>query len=384
MTAKIKIVFVITGLGIGGAEAMLVKLLRGLDRTRFTPCVIVLSNRRDLESALLNHEISVRVIGADSWAKFPFVLWKTVQILREEQPDIIQGWMYHGGVTASIAAWGLWRKVPVLWNIRAGSAIRKLHSVPTRFLLRISSLLARLPARIINNSNASARLHTKAYGYPQFNTVIIANGFDVAEFKPDADARCSVRIELGIPQDAIVIGIIARFDSAKDHRTFLVAAGKLAERHRDFHFLLAGTGVTQESMMHLASAHGFDISPNTHCLGPRSDMPRITAALDIGVCSSISEGFPNTVGEAMSCGIPCVVTNVGDCATIVGEAGIVVPASDPVALANAIGEIASLPLEKRQAIGAAARARIEAHYSIEVIVKQYESLYGSVFAEQKR
>jgi glycosyltransferase involved in cell wall biosynthesis len=114
-------------------------------------------------------------------------------------------------------------------------------------------------------------------------------------------------------------------------------------------------------------------------LGQRSDTPALNAALDMAVsASSYGEGFPNVLGEAMACGAPCVTTDVGDSALVVGDAGRVVKPNDPEALADAINDLLSLPASARQQLGAAARARIEAHFSLASVARQYAELYASL------
>jgi glycosyltransferase involved in cell wall biosynthesis len=170
--------------------------------------------------------------------------------------------------------------------------------------------------------------------------------------------------------------LVARFDPLKDHRTFLRAAAMLRERWPDAHFVLVGQGVTEsnEVLRETIAANG--LRDRVHLLGERSDIPTLTAAFDIATCSSYGESFPNAVGEAMACAVPCVVTDVGDAKRIVGETGLVVSPRNAPALAAAWGELLELGAEGRQELGRQARDRIETNYGLDAIVRQYEALYA--------
>jgi glycosyltransferase involved in cell wall biosynthesis len=182
-------------------------------------------------------------------------------------------------------------------------------------------------------------------------------------------------LELNIPEEAILIGLIGRFDPLKDHSCFLKAGAKLLSNKREVFFLLAGRGVDWQNQQLKQLIEKLGLSEKVFLLGERRDVHRITAALDISVCSSIVEGFPNVIGEAMSCGIPCVVTDVGDSAWLVGDSGMVVPPRNHGALCEAWLKLIEMGSVKRRGLGEKARKRIEDHFSIQMIVNKYEQLY---------
>jgi glycosyltransferase involved in cell wall biosynthesis len=182
-------------------------------------------------------------------------------------------------------------------------------------------------------------------------------------------------LELNIPEEAILIGLIGRFDPLKDHRCFLKAGEKLLGNKREIFFLLAGRDVDWQNRQLKQFIEKLGISEKVFLLGERQDIPRITTAFDIAACSSVAEGFPNVIGEAMSCGVPCVVTDVGDSALLVGDSGMVVPPRNHGALCGAWLKMIEMGSEKRRALGGKARKRIEDHFSIQMIVKKYEQLY---------
>ncbi len=189
-----------------------------------------------------------------------------------------------------------------------------------------------------------------------------------------------MRQELGIAKDALIIGLVGRFHPLKDHGNFIDAAARLQSEYPEIHFLLCGDDVTPENtaLGQWIAARG--IGARCHLLGPRDDIPRINAALDIACSSSYTEGFSNVIGEAMSCGVPCAVTDVGDSALIVGDTGRVVPPKNPRALADAWGELIKMCPEKRSQLGAAARRRIGEKFSLQAIAQRYEELYEAIAA----
>lgn len=208
--------------------------------------------------------------------------------------------------------------------------------------------------------------------------VVIPNGFDMEGWKPDPGARVDVRRELGLPLEAPLIGLISRFDPVKDHRTFTLAALRLLNQLPNVHFLLCGGGVTWENSELSAWIRSSGAASHFRLLGERDDIPRLTAALDLAALSSYTEGFPNVIGEAMACGVPCVTTDVGDAAYIVGETGRVVPPRQPEALAEALRELIEDGPERRAALGAAARRRVAEYFDLPGVAARYEGLYRDI------
>jgi glycosyltransferase involved in cell wall biosynthesis len=206
--------------------------------------------------------------------------------------------------------------------------------------------------------------------------VVIPNGLDMSVFRPDSVSRVSVRNELKIPDHALIIGMVGRFHPQKDHRNLIQAGGLLGRYGMDVHFLLCGDGMTWDNARLASLFQGLNIRERCHLLGPRNDMPRLTAAFDIAcLSSSFGEGFPNVIGEAMSCEVPCIVTDVGDSALIVGQTGRVVPPRNPQALSDGLRELVELGQEGRSRLGVAARKRIKEYFALPEIVTRYQNLY---------
>jgi glycosyltransferase involved in cell wall biosynthesis len=188
-----------------------------------------------------------------------------------------------------------------------------------------------------------------------------------------------MRRELALPADALLIGLIARYHPVKDHENFLRAAALVSAKHPQARYLLVGENIDAANveLRALIAKHG--VTDRVYLLGMRGDMPPVTAALDICVSSSTVEGFPNVIGEAMSCGVPCVVTDVGDSAWVVGDTGKNVPPRDSAALASAIDSLVTTGGPDRAALGRRARERIVRNFSLDHIVAQYQSLYSGIY-----
>jgi glycosyltransferase involved in cell wall biosynthesis len=282
--------------------------------------------------------------------------------------------MPHGNLMASVAGAVSRGHVPVLWNIRM--SLDDLRAGPWLIAtaIRIGGLLSRRPAAIIYNSQNAAMQH-EALGYESARRVIVPNGFDCQVFRPDAEARRQVRAQLRLHDETVLVGLIARYHFMKDHPSFLRAAALVAQAHPEAYFLLAGKGVTWEGSALVRLIQELQLHDRIFLLGEQSDMPRLTAALHIACSASSTEGFPNAIGEAMACGVPCVVTDVGDSTYLVGDTGFSVPARNPEALAHAISQLVAAGPAWRQQLGLAARQRIEREFSLPAIVRRYEDLY---------
>jgi glycosyltransferase involved in cell wall biosynthesis len=372
----IKLVHIISGLGQGGAETMLYKLVSALARQRFEQHVISLRDLGVVGPRIQALGIPVSPLNLRPGITDPRALFKLYRQLRRLAPDVVQTWMYHADLIGGLAA--RWARVPrVLWNIRQSNLDPHAIKPATQRVIRAATLLSRsVPEHILCCSERARDLHI-ALGYPADRLEVIPNGFDLQTFRPDPQARAALRAELGIADTAIVIGLVARFDPQKDHRGFLRAAALLAAQYPQCEFLLCGTEITWDNLTLANLIQAADLARRHHLLGPRHDMPTLYAALDIHVCASAyGEGFPNAVGEAMACGVPCVVTDVGDSALLVGETGRVVPPRDPAAMTAALSELVQWDPANRQSLGAAARQRIVEHYALEIIAARYARCYA--------
>jgi glycosyltransferase involved in cell wall biosynthesis len=371
---------VITGLNTGGAEMMLFKLLSRWRYERQGARVISLNGDGLLRGRI--ESLGVPVDSLDMRRGLPSVgaLRRLRRIAGGIDAAVIQGWMYHGNLAAIVTSWLRRGGIPVVWSVRQTLYDLRRERRLTRWVIRANALLSSRVDAIVYNSRTSARQH-ESIGFDGTRSRIIPNGFDTETFRPDPMARAEVRREVGAPDDAILIGLIARYHPMKDHAMFLQAAALLAREYPNVRFLLAGTDVRADTpaLRAMIAEHG--LWDRISLLGERADTPRLNAALDIASSSSAwGEGFANVVGEAMSCGVPCVVTDIGDSAWIVGDTGMVCPPGDPRAMAAGWAQLVSLGRNGRAALGALARKRVIANFSLEPIVTQYQDLYESVMA----
>ena len=372
------ITHIITGLNTGGAETMLYKLLSNIDRTKFEPMVLSLTDIGSIGKKIEKLGISVKALDMKRGVPDPRYVFRLAAILKKEKPDLVQTWMYHADLIGGLAA-KLVRNIPIVWNIRHSNLDPEGNKKTTILTAKACAKLSKtIPKKIICCSEASFKVHSEL-GYEEEKMIVIPNGFDLDTFKPDAEARYSVRRELRIPDDAAIIGMVARFDPQKDHKNLINAAGVLCRSNKNIHFILCGNGITNNNKQLANWIQEHNLQVNFHLLGRRADVARITAAFDIASSSSYGEGFPNVVGEAMSCEVPCVVTNVGDSAYIVGNTGIVVPPKNPLAMAKAWEKLIKLPAEERKILSKLARKRIEDNFEINSVVNQYEALYSQLF-----
>jgi glycosyltransferase involved in cell wall biosynthesis len=212
-------------------------------------------------------------------------------------------------------------------------------------------------------------------------STVISNGFDCDIFRPDEHTRCGIREQLGLESTSILVGMVSRLHPMKDHSGFLQAASLVFRLHPESRFLLVGKGLADGEPALTKLIKQLNLTGRVLLLGERTDTPRFTAALDIACSSSAwGEGFSNAIGEAMACGVPCVVTDVGDSAYLVRDTGVTVPPRNPDALAHAIGKLIDAGPAKRKELGMAARRRIESEFSLPKIARRYEDLYKECLA----
>jgi glycosyltransferase involved in cell wall biosynthesis len=367
MSDPITVMHLITSLNVGGAETMLLKLVKRSDRSRFCHRVVSLVSGGPLEEALGAADVKVYSLGMPAGSPTFAGLIRFLKLLRQEQPQVLQTWLYHADLLGVISR--LFYKFPLIWNIRSA-----YHTGLGSAVVRTCARLSAIPDAVVVNSETGQKVHIDI-GYHPRRWAAIPNGFDTDVFHPDETARASVRKELGLSTDAILIGLIGRYDPLKGHSIFLEAAERLAGKNQAVYFVLAGEGVTVDNLQ-LASYIGVDsLRGRVFMLGRRSDIPRLTAALDIATCSSIAEAFPNIIGEAMACGVPCVSTDVGDVAQIVGDCGILIPIEDTQALVAGWAKLIDQGADGRRRLGEVARQRIIQRYSLDAIVGMYENLY---------
>jgi glycosyltransferase involved in cell wall biosynthesis len=356
---------------------MLYKLLSRSDRERFPADVVSLTTTGPVGRMLASTGVPVTALGMEPRLPHSLRALALLGHLRRTRPAVIQTWMYHADLVGGVGSF-LAHRPAVIWGIRQtlDATLSKRHAIRTaRVCARLSS---RIPTRIVCCAESVAAVHI-GLGYDPHRVMVIPNGFDTASFAPDPGARSAVRAELGVDARTPLVGLVARYDVKKGHEVFVDAARRVADRHPRVQFVLCGRGADTDNRPLVAAIAGAGVADRFHLLGGRTDVARVTASLDVAVSTSLfGEGFSNALGEALACGVPCVATDVGDSALIVGESGAIVPPRDPVRTAHAIGDLLALSDEERGAIGRAARARIERRFGLERVVSRFERLYLDV------
>ena len=352
-----KVLHVIPGLGLGGAEAMLTNLATAPHR-RTDPIVVDLLEGGGNAERLQAAGVPLHQLGARGLMGFLFSLRRLARLIREQRPEVVQGWMYYGDLAAALALGRSGRRgtTRLYWGVRCSDMETARYGVSLRLAVAACRRFSREPDAVIANSRAGRRIH-EALGYRARTFAVIENGIDAERFRPDPAGRDNARRALGVPPDAQVVILPARVDPMKDHATFLAALGRLPDT----------VGLGTERLPARLNLMG---------LGPRDDMCALYNAADLMVLSSAyGEGFSTVLGEAMACGLSAVVTDVGDASRIVAETGMVVPPRDPARLADAIEAFFAAPPAERRATGEAARARIEKNYSLDRALERFETLY---------
>ncbi len=373
-----KVLHIITDLDVGGAERILAALIGPLGQAGFESTVLSLMRGGALAPVLREEGVTVHELGMKPGLPYPRALLRMARLIRAEQPDLVQTWMYHADLLGGLAA-RVVGGIPIVWGLHNTDLDPRHTKRATRWVVQACAALSRrLPTRIVSCSDAGVSIHVRQ-GYAAERFVSIPNGFDTTALHPHPPYRTAVRAELGLAEDAILVGKVARFDPQKDHQNFVSAVGQLAGQHPNLHCVLVGKGCERnnETLAHWIDETGF--AERFHLLGLRSDVGRLLAALDLMVLSSaFGEAFPLVIGEAMSCGVPCVATDVGDAARIIGGTGRVVAPHDAAAVAGAMQALLVLSTAEREALGAAARSRILEQFSLPAVAARYAALYGEL------
>jgi glycosyltransferase involved in cell wall biosynthesis len=368
-----RIVHIITGLGAGGAETALLRLITSSRGGKYTHSVVSMTAGGSMHGSFRDAGIDVVSLN---FKRKPFTdFFRLMILLRKTRPDIVQTWMYHadifGGLAARMA--GIWN---VIWGIRTTGL--PTGSRALRILRRLGALLSSfIPHTIICVAEASRRAHVLA-GYDASRMVVIHNGFEPAAIGPSRAAMQALRTQCGCDDGHILIGISGRFDADKDHRNFVRAAGELAATHGRARFLMMGSGVDADNAELAGWINDTGFADRFSLLGQRSDPTVCMASMDVFCLSSRNEGFPNVVGEAMALGVPCVVTDVGDAALLVGDTGIVVPKEDSGALAAALATLVEQTAESRRTLAEKAITRIEQQFTMQRVREKLEMVYQQV------
>ncbi|HWP34932.1 MAG TPA: glycosyltransferase [Thermodesulfobacteriota bacterium] len=353
----------------GGAERQLIHLAAGLVRAGFDVTVATLYDGGALR-AELDRVSGIRAVTLGKRGRWDLLapMWRLWRVVRRQRPQVIHG--YLGAANLVSLALGKLAGAAVVWGIRGSGMEWEQADWLARLVRRLERSGAPLVDLIVVNSVAG-RADLLSHGFPADRVVVIRNGIDTRRFAPAPEARARVRAGWGIGATELLVGLVARLDPMKDHPTFLEAAAHVARVRPDVRFVCVGDGPAAYAGALARRAAALGVDRRLVWAGARDDMPAVYNALDVAVsASAYGEGVPNAIGEALACGVPCVVTDVGDAADLVGEAGVVVRPRDPRGLAEGCLRLLGLPEPTRRRLGEAGRRRIAREFSVEAMVQR--------------
>lgn len=368
MIIRFKIIHIITSLDDGGAEAILYRTCKNLKDHQQK--VISLKGKGKYGDLIEKEGIDVICIK-------PFNILHLFYVLFQNKPNVVQTWLYHANLIGGLVAKLVGIK-KIFWGIHNSSLIPGISKYSTILLSSLSAKFSSwIPYKIIVVSKKAIKFHLDI-GFEKNKMVYIPNGYDLEEFKPNIIHRNFFRREIGIEENEFLIGLVGRYDSIKDHNSFFKALSEIEKLKINISAVLVGKGITKSNKEISQDLIQQNIKSKVCLLGSRNDIPKIMNGIDILVLPSISEAFPNVINEAMACGTPCIVTDVGDSSLIVGDTGWIVPPKTPFQLAKAIAEAESEfrikpKWERRQFL---CRERIQKNFSIDKMIKNYIAVWN--------
>jgi glycosyltransferase involved in cell wall biosynthesis len=366
-------------LEVGGAERQLYYLAQEMSKRHYI-IVVTFYNGGELWGEFAGIP-NVKIFSLCRKNRWDFSIIKKIKdILKDHRIDVVQNFLPPAGFIGILG--GLWAKVPVKINtIRCSNT--DYSGIGSAIYFFLERLISNRFADIVIANSQKGKEHHVLKGYKEEKIAIVYNGIDIDKFKIACDIKLK-KEELGIYKSNKVVGIIARIDPMKDHKTFLQAAGIINRQYKDVAFLIVGDGkkILVDELKQLTKELG--IAGNVIFTGLRHDVPELLQIMDTVISSSYGEGFSNSIAEAMAAGKPVVVTNVGDMAEIVGDGvcGYVVPPKNPVLLAEKImGVISNEELMKK--MGNCSANKVQTNYSLAVLSKEMEDLYITQFLKSQ-
>ena len=367
-----KVLFLIRSLNVGGAERQIVITAKGLAEQGYDVTVLTFYSGGAYAEELLDTKVRLLSLHKKGrWDLFPF-FFSLISVLRRESPNAVYSFLGVANIF-SLLVRSFVPDMRVIWGVRASNMDLRYFDWATRWSYWLECRLARFADLIIANSQAGLE-YSVSQGFPRRKMVAVPNGIDTERFRPDKEAGQRIRETWGVGENERLIGLVGRIDPMKGHSIFFQAAVLIRCQVENVRFVCVGKGEEsyEKSMRSLATKMGLD--DILIWAGEHSNMMGVYNALDIVSTASLSEGFPNVVGEAMSCSVPCVVTDVGDSALLVGPTGYVVPPNDSKALSSVWSEMFLLDEMEFRAKAVASRERVISEFSINDLITSTEQL----------
>ncbi len=360
----VKLVLSIRSLDIGGAERQFIELVKHIDKTKFDVAICTMYG--GVQEDIVKQISNVTYYSLQKKGRYDFVEFykKYKNLLNEINPDVIYSFL---GEMNLFSLWCKPKKSKIVWGFRASNMDLKKYGIVPQILFWLQKKLSKRVDKIIANSNASIEFHKKE-GFFMDRAIVIYNGIDTDRFKRDKEKRKEFRKKYNLNEDDIVVGMVARIDYMKGYTIFAKSAKKLLEKYDNLIFFAIGDGdesIKQECEKVLDKFNDTKFI----WLGKQKQVENFYSAFDIASSSSFGEGFSNSIAEAMSCEVPCVVTDVGDSKNIVGVCGEVIEANSVNNFCRALENLMQSNLVE---LGKCSRERVVKNFSIEKMIKKTE------------
>ena len=378
---KIRVVFLVRSLGFGGMERQLLALAKGIDPLRFEVTIVCFYEGGALLPEFEQAGLPVVTLGKGGrWDIIAF-LGRLVKVIQSLKPDIVHAYLPVPNFLAALLKLAFPR-LRVVMGVRTSGKDLRQYDWTFRVSFWLEKLFSGLADLIIVNSKAGKTAYLQK-GFSPHKLLVISNGVDATLYRPDPLAGAPLRQAWGVPEPGVLVGIIGRLDPMKGHLVFLQAAASLVTEFPALRLVCVGDGPQPFRRRLEDVSNSLGLQKSLTWVKARPEIADVYNALDICCCASVfGEGFPNVVGEAMACGIPCVVTDVGDSAIVVGETGKIAPAGDIDALAQALRKMVLISASERAALGEMARQRILANFSLQRMVSNTETALASLVGDR--
>lgn len=367
-------------LSTGGTERQIINLAKALADKDVEVHLATFYEGGHLEQEIRStSRVRFHALGKSRPGDIVRFAWHLRRFLAKRRFDVIYSFLPSPNIAALLAR-TLHERPKIVWGVRLSALNYRHYRSKLKWSGRVERWLFPFVDHVIFNSHAALNEWLDD-GFLESKLTSIANGIETERFGLDPPARADVRKELGLQESAKLVGIVGRIAPIKGHKTFLEAAQYLQRRTPDVNYVCIG-GALPGMKPYAAELRDYTarlgLTETVRWLGDRSDVPRLMAALDVLTSTSIGEGFPNAVAEGMACGIPCVVTDVGDSARIVGSTGTVVPPQDSTSLADAWADSLTLSHPERQELGRRSRCRVERLFSVERMAEETLTLLSRI------
>ena len=370
-----KLIFIIVSLNTGGAQSILIRMLKNINKEKFKVYVISLTDKGELGDTITNLGFPLLTLNMKKNCSIFSSLFKLIKLMKKIKPDIVHTWMYHSDLIGGLAAKILGVKL-IIWGVRSADFFSPATPISTKFIVKVCAFLSNfLPDKIVYNSYKGQEFH-HSIGYQPKKSYLIYNGVDTNKFKSNTSSSKLLKNRLKIDVNKKVIGLIARYDYLKNHEGFIEMASYIIKEDKSFHFLMIGDYVKDNSIM-LQALKKKKLEKKFHLLDNVNEVENIISGLDAVVITSTSEAFPNVLIESMSCGVPCFSTDVGDVKKIIHDHEWVVPVNDMKQLANVCIRYFDYKEKHKKLVKQEMINRTHKVFSSELATNYYELLYES-------